>query len=351
MTSLRYRAEELVRFATALLDSSGLEHDKSAAVADVLVEGDLLGHNTHGLHLLAPYLGELENGKMTKAGAPRVIADFPAALTWDGNRLPGPWLVLEAIGIATERARVYGSCTVAIRRSHHIACLAAYLKRVTDQGLMVMLISSGPEVGGVAPHGGKRDVYTPDPIAAAWPTAGDPVMIDVSMSITTHGLTGRLHKEKKKLPGQWLIDGHGNPSDDPAVLFTEPKGALLPIGGMDHGHKGYALALLVEALTQGLSGHGRADPVEGWAANVFLQVFDPRLFGGEEDFVRQTEWIAAACRGTPPRPGFDRVRLPGESGLARRRQQLKQGVELYPSIMPALAPWADRLGVPAPAAT
>jgi LDH2 family malate/lactate/ureidoglycolate dehydrogenase len=338
MTSLRYRAEELVRFATALLDSSGLEHDKSAAVADVLVEGDLLGHNTHGLHLLAPYLGELENGKMTKAGAPRVIADFPAALTWDGNRLPGPWLVLEAIGIATERARVYGSCTVAIRRSHHIACLAAYLKRVTDQGLMVMLISSGPEVGGVAPHGGKRDVYTPDPIAAAWPTAGDPVMIDVSMSITTHGLTGRLHKEKKKLPGQWLIDGHGNPSDDPAVLFTEPKGALLPIGGMDHGHKGYALALLVEALTQGLSGHGRADPVEGWAANVFLQVFDPRLFGGEEDFVRQTEWIAAACRGTPPRPGFDRVRLPGESGLARRRQQLKQGVELYPSIMPALAP-------------
>lgn len=350
MTSPRYRAEELVRFATTLLDKAGLDHDKSAAVAEVLVEGDLLGHNTHGLQLLAAYLGDLDKGKMTKSGRMRVIADFPAALTWDGNRLPGPWLVLEAIKVATERARVNGSCTVAIRRSHHIACLAAYLKRVTDQGLMLMLISSGPEVGGVAPHGGKRDVYTPDPIAAAWPTAGDPVMIDVSMSITTHGLTSRLHKEKKKLPGQWLVDGHGNPSDDPAVLFTEPKGALLPIGGIDHGHKGYSLALLVEALTQGLSGHGRADPVEGWAANVYLQVFDPRLFGGEKDFVRQTEWIAEACRSTPPRPGVERVRLPGESGLARRRDQLEHGVELYPSIMPALAPWAEKFGVKTPTA-
>lgn len=120
---------------------------------------------------------------------------------------------------------------------------------------------------------------------------------------------------------------------------------------MDHGHKGYALALLVEALTHGLSGHGRADPVEGWAANVCLQIFDPRLFGGEEDFVRQTEWLAEACRSTPPRPGFDRVRLPGESGLARHRRQLEHGVELYPSIMPALAPWADKLGVNAPSST
>ncbi|HZP93013.1 MAG TPA: Ldh family oxidoreductase [Burkholderiales bacterium] len=346
----RYSAAALIEYATELLDRAGLEQDKSAAVAEVLVEGDLLGHDTHGLHLLAPYLKEIESGKMTRAGEPRVIADFPAALTWDGMRLPGPWLVLRAIEIATRRAKTQGTCTVAIRRSHHIACLSAYLKRVADEGLVIMLLSSGPETGGVAPHGGRRDVYTPDPIAAAWPTAGDPVLIDVSMSITTHGLTRRLHAEKNKLPGRWLIDGHGNPSDDPAVLFADPPGALLPLGGLEHGHKGYALGLLVEALTQGLSGHGRADPNEGWAANVYVQIFDPRLYGGEKDFVRQTQWLADACRDTPPRPGFDRVRLPGEAGLARRRRQLAEGVELYPSILPALAPWAEKLGVQAPAA-
>jgi LDH2 family malate/lactate/ureidoglycolate dehydrogenase len=120
------------------------------------------------------------------------------------------------------------------------------------------------------------------------------------------------------------------------------------MGGLDHGHKGYALALLVEALTGGLAGHGRADPAEGWSANVCVQVFDPALFGGHEDFLRQTEWLADACRQTPPRPGFDRVRLPGESGLKRRAAQLKDGVELYPTIMPALAPWAKKLGVAIP---
>ena len=351
MNTPRYQAEDLVRYATALLDKTGLEPEKSKVVAEILVEGDLLGHTTHGLQLLAPYLNDLEKGGMTKSGSPRVIADFPAAVTWDGMRLPGVWLTAKAIDLALERAKKMGTCTVVIRRSHHIACLAAYLKKVTDQGMMTMLISSGPEVGGVVPHGGRgTGTHTPNPIAAAWPTKGDPVMIDVSMSITTHGLTGRLNKEKRKLPGQWVLDGHGNPSDDPAVVFNEPKGGLLPIGGLDHGHKGYALGLLVEALTQGLSGHGRADPNEGWAANVYVQVFEPALFGGSEDFTRQTEWIANACRATPPRPGFDRVRLPGESGLRRREKQLKEGVELYPTILPSLQSWSKKLGVAAPAA-
>ena len=350
-TTPRYRAEDLVRFATVLLEKAGLEPAKSTVVAEILVEGDLLGHNTHGLQLLAPYLSELDKGGMTRSGSPRVIADFPTAVTWDGMRLPGTWLTVRAIDLALERSKIYGTCTVAIRRSHHIACLAAYLKRVTDQGMMVMLISSGPESGGVVPHGGRgTGVYTPNPIAAAWPTAGDPVMIDVSMSITTHMLTGRLNKEGRKLPGKWVLDANGNPSDDPAVLFKEPKGGLMPLGGTEHGHKGYALGLMVEAVTGGLAGHGRADPNEGWSANVYVQVFNPALYGGKEDFVRQTEWIAQACRATPPRNGFDRVRLPGENGLRRREKQLKEGVELYPTVMPALEPWSDKFGVKPPVA-
>ena len=349
MTS-RYTAPTLVSFANGLLVGAGLEPDKARTVAEILVEGDLLGHTTHGLQLLAPYLTELENGTMTKEGQPLVVADFPAAVTWDGMRLPGPWLVVRALELAIGRAKVNGTCAIAIRRSHHIACLAAYLQRVTDQGLMVLLTCSDPRMAAVAPHGGRRAVFTPNPIAAAWPTDGMPVMLDTSMSTTSYGLARRLHAEKRRLPGAWLIDAQGNPSSDPAVLFADPAGALLPIGGIDHGYKGYALGLLVEALTGGLAGHGRADPNEGWAANVFLQVFDPAMFGGGEDFRRQTSWLADACRQTPPRPGFDQVRLPGEAALRRREKQLKQGVDLHPGIMSALLPWAAKLGVPCPAA-
>jgi len=60
MNTPRYQAEDLVRFATALLDKAGLEADKSKVVAEILVDGDLLGHTTHGLQLLAPYLNDLE---------------------------------------------------------------------------------------------------------------------------------------------------------------------------------------------------------------------------------------------------------------------------------------------------
>jgi L-lactate dehydrogenase len=234
---------------------------------------------------------------------------------------------------------------VVIRRSHHIGCLAAYLKPVTDRGLMIVLTCSDPAGASVAPHGGYRAAYTPNPLAAAWPTAGDPVILDVCQSITTNLMTRRLHAEGRRFPGIWAVDNQGRPTDDPGALFTDPPGALLPTGGTDHGHKGYALGLLVEALTGGLAGHGRADEREGWSATTFIEVFDPALFGGEDDFRRQTSWLARTCRESPPRPGFERVRLPGENGLRRREAQLRDGVDLQPDIAPALRPWAEKLEV------
>jgi L-lactate dehydrogenase len=346
----RYPAPELISFAAGLLARTGLDADKAETVAEILVEADLLGHTTHGLNLLAPYLSGLEKGGMAKTGEPRVVADFPAAVTWDGGRLPGPWLTVKAFDLAMERAHQAGTCTVAISRSHHIACLAAYLKRVADAGFLGVLTCSAPDDHAVAPHGGRKGVMSPNPIAAAWPTAGDPVILDVSMSIASNGQTRRAQDEGRQFPGAWLVDALGQPTNEPAALFTQPPGALLPIGGVDHGHKGYALGLLVEALTSGLAGHGRADPYEGWSACVWLQVVDPALFGGKEAFSRQTEGMAKACRGAPPRARYERVRLPGENGLRRREEQLRDGVELYPSIMPRLLPWVEKLKVPVPAA-
>ena len=115
--------------------------------------------------------------------------------------------------------------------------------------------------------------------------------------------------------------------------------------------KGFALALLIEALTGGLTGFGRADPQEGWGATVFVQVLDPQAFGGRDAFLRQMQWLADACHAATPRPGGTRVRLPGERGLALLRSQAADGVRLHPSILPALEPWADKLGVPIPVPT
>src|SRR6059036_103867 len=117
-TTALYRADDLRNFARALIERAGVRNDIGRDVADVLLDGDLLGHTTHGLALLAPYLGELANGKMAKAGEPNVLVQRPATQTWDGERLPGPWLTLRALDAATTMARTYGTGTVVVKRSH-----------------------------------------------------------------------------------------------------------------------------------------------------------------------------------------------------------------------------------------
>ncbi len=345
----KYPADALAAFATSLCERAGVRDDMASDVADVLVTGDLLGHTTHGLALLAPYLAEIEKGAMTKDGAPTVLNSRPAVQTWDGHRLPGPWLTLRALDTAQAMAATHGTGTVVIRRSHHIACLAAYLLRATERGRIAIVESSDPIVAAVVPHGGLTPIVTPNPIAAGLPTSGDPILIDVSTSITSMGFAKQEMNAGRRLPGPWLIDHAGNATDDPGALFNEPKGALLPLGGLDAGYKGFGLALLIEALTAGLAGLGRADPAEGWGGTVFVQVIDPEAFGGLEAFRRQMDHLVRAAHESKPRPGVERVRLPGEAGLRRMREQRERGVALYPTIMPSLAPWAERLAVPLPA--
>lgn len=344
----RIPAQRLADFARALLEAAGMPADKAQAVATVLVEGDLMGHTTHGLQLLAPYLAEIEKRSMAVDGDPQVLSDKPAALLWDGRRLPGPWLVLRAIEHATRRARDAGTGTVVIRRSHHIASLASYHRRAAEQGLLLLLSCSDANSASVAPFGGLDPVFTPNPVSAGFPTGGAPVSVDISTSTTTNGLTNRLHQQGGKLPAPWLIDGHGQPSDDPAVLFKDPRGTILPLGGVDSGHKGFGLSLLVEALTGGLAGHGRADPREGWGATVFVQVIDPEAFAGRAAFERQLGEVARQCRASRPADPRRPVRLPGERGFQLADDQARRGVLLHEGILPALVPWAQKLGVDLP---
>jgi LDH2 family malate/lactate/ureidoglycolate dehydrogenase len=346
--AVRHAAADLVAWSQRLLQAAGLDAALAEDVAEVLVEGDLLGHDTHGLALLGGYLGEIEKGAMTGTGAPDVVAERTVAATWDGRRLPGPALVRRAIDWAAPRAREHGSATVAIRRSHHIACLAAYLEPAARSGLLVEIYSSDPAVASVAPFGGTRAVFTPNPMAVGIPTSGEPVLIDISASITTNGMTNRMKAAGQRGEHAWWLDALGQPSNDPAVLSMQPPGTILPLGGLDAGHKGYGLALAIEAMTGGLAGYGRADVPEGWGATVCVRLTDPDAFGGLAAFTWQTDWIVKACRDSVPRDASRPVRLPGERGLARKREQLQRGVTLHPSILPGLERWAQRFQVPAP---
>src|SRR6266436_1370307 len=157
-------------FGQSLLTSCGLAEDRARDVAEVLLEGDLLGHTTHGFALLPAYLKAIQERTMETTGEPIVVADHGSSLTWDGRYLPGPWLVRRAIAIARARTTEYPVVTISIRCSHHIGCLQAYLQPVTEAGLIILLSCSDPASRTVTPHGGVASRFSPNPLAAGIPT-------------------------------------------------------------------------------------------------------------------------------------------------------------------------------------
>lgn len=345
--SARIQYATLRDFTRELFGKAGYERDKADATAEVLLEADLMGHITHGIALVPWYLDGAAKGDVNGRGEPEVLGDRGACVTWNGKRLPGTWLTLRAIDLALERVKTYGTCTVAIRDSHHIGALAAYLPRATQQGCMVIVASSSPAVATVAPFGGRVPVMTPNPIGIGIPTGADPILIDISATISTNNMARKLINEGKRFPHAWALDAEGNATDDPKAVIGG-KGSLLPVGGLDHGHKGYALGLLVESLTQGLGGYGRADAPKGSTSSVFVQVIDPTAFAGQDAFNRQTGWLVDACRENPPRPGVERVRVPGENAMKQRREAMQAGVPIGDSILTAIAPYAQRFGLEMP---
>jgi L-lactate dehydrogenase len=346
MTTQHYTAASLRELAESLFTAAGMEVGKARVVAEVLVAGDMVGQRTHGMALCPQYLREVEKGSMSRQGEPTVVRDAGAVFVWDGNYLPGPWLVSQAFGQAAERVAQHGVVTAVIRRSHHIACLMALLKPATDRGLAIILASSDPAFGFIAPYGGKEPIFTPNPIAIGYPGTEAPVWIDVSTSITTVGMARQKIAAESSFAHPWLMDGQGVPTNDPRVI--DAGGTLLPLGGREYGHKGFGLSLMIEMLTQGLGGFGRQDSEKRWGASVFLQLFDPDAFAGRDAFLRQMDFLTGRCHANAPIDPANPVRMPGEMAQRRIREAERSGIDVSPKAWQALTAAAAKYGVALP---
>jgi L-lactate dehydrogenase len=345
--------QELEQFLQNLFSKAGLEKSKTDAVSKSLVDAQMIERSSHGVALAPWYLDAAQNSQMTTCGNQTVLSDRGACFAWNGNRLPGAWLITEAIGQCLSRVQTYGTVTASISNSFHTGALAVYLPAVIERGYMAMLTCSSPGAHWVAPFGGTERLFATNPIAAGIPTTGQPVLLDVSCSITTLNQAKLLARQGLKFPGQWAIDAQGNPTDDPADVIDN-GGSLLPVGGLDHGHKGYAFALLIEALTHGLTGFGRANAAAGapdrTSTNIYLQVIDPDAFGGGDHFREEMTWVAEACKTNKPRDPLQAVRIPGERALAALEQSLCNGVSVAAPVVAALLEHARKLDVPVPSA-
>lgn len=346
---MRHAGARLQAWARDLYLAAGLQADKAESVARLQVLTDAMGRRTHGLAMLPLYLDELARGRMAAAGAPVEVADQGAVQVWDGGYLPGLWLVEQAIDAALPRAAQFGLAAVAIRRSHHIGCLAALVKQAADRGFVALLANSDPAGKRVAPYGGTEALFTPDPFAVGYPAGANPVLVDICASITTTSMTRQKVAEGVDFEHPWLLDAQGRPTRDPRVLeHSEPRGSLQLVGGTDHGHKGFGLALMIEALSQGLAGHGRHDTPARWGGNVYLQLIDPRLFAGAEAFEQQVTHFNDRCRANHPIDPARPVRVPGDQAARSIADAAANGIPIDGPTWDALCARSAALGVPIP---
>lgn len=338
----------LTRFAQQLFEAGGLEASRAESVARLLVLTDMMGRPTHGLAACKPYLEQLDRGMMSRSDEPEVVRDDGATIVWDGRYAPGLWLLERAIAQACDRARAHGVVTHAIRRSHHIGCLAALMLAATQRGFFITLLSSGPHGRYVAPHGGKVPLFSPNPIGFGFPAGATPVLVDTSASLTTVSMTREKAAAGASFDQPWLLDAEGRPTRDPRVFEqARPPGSLMLLGGLEAGHKGFGLALMVEALTQGLGGHGRRDDPKRWGASVYLQIIDPDAFAGRGAFTEQMAFFADQCRASAPIDPAEPVRLPGDLAMRRIDEAHRLGVPLSLGTIAALREEARRLAVDA----
>lgn len=338
----------LAAFAAALFAAAGLDEGKAEAVGRLLVLTDMLGRRTHGLAQAGAYLDQVERGLMEGAGEPETLRDTGGTIVWDGGYRPGLWLVERALHLGFERLPRHGTVTFAIRRSHHIGSLATLAKGATDRGYLAILASSGPHTKIVAPFGGKAPLFSPNPFAIGFPASEAPVLVDISASITTVSMTREKAAAGALFDHPWLLDHEGRPTRDPQVAErAERRGSLMLLGGEEAGHKGFGLALMVEALTGGLAGHGRREAPTRWGANVFLQLLDPAAFAGREAFLEQMDYLAEQVHANPPIDPAVPVRLPGARAARLMAEAEEGGLALPVALVDALRGHAARLGVDA----
>jgi L-lactate dehydrogenase len=172
------------------------------------------------------------------------------------------------------------------------------------------------------------------------------VLVDISASITTVSMIRQKAAAGAPLEHPWLMDAAGRPTTDTRVLEeADPRGSLLLLGGLEYGHKGFGLALMVEALTQGLAGFGRKDTEKRWGGNVFLQVLDPEAFAGREAFVAQMDHLADRCHANASLRDGVPVRMPGELAASRIAEAEAHGLVLPEPTLARLGACAERLGL------
>ena len=338
-------------FVSRLFQAAGVPESEAQPVAGSLVGSNLRGHDSHGVVQVPGYVRQLRSGTLVPGAELKVLSETPSLLVTDAGRGFGSVQTARLIERLLPKAREQGIACGTLRAAGHLGRLGEWAERIAQAGVAGLVATNDNGVlKCVAPPGGIEPRISTNPIAIGVPTGDGPLVLDVSTSIVANGKVRLKLTEREECPPGWLLDSDGQPTTDPSVRFSDPRGTLLPLGGEQGGYKGFGLGLFFDILVGGLSG-GFSPPAPADAPltnNALLVMWTPERFAGESHFLGQADELIAFVRATRCKAGVDSIRVPGDRSKATLKERSAKGIALDDGTWQPLVELAQELGVDVP---
>ena len=341
--------DHLEAFVANALNRQGVPSQDARKVADLMVEADLLGHDTHGVFRLRQYLARLRDGGCNATPQSAILRDGPATALLDADNGLGHLGMSAACDLAMDKARSAGIGWVGVRRGNHGGPLALYVRPQTEHGMIGLAAAVG-SANHVPPYGATDLLLGTNPIAVSAPSGGpDPFVLDMATTVAAMGKIKVLAQRGEAMPEGWMVGRDGRPLTDPA---RRGDGFLLPIGGA----KGFGLSVAIGLLAGVLNGAAFGSDVVDFTSDTtsetntgqFVAAIDIAAFADPEDFTRTAARVFEEMRASEPLAGHDPARLPGDGKAASIAERRARGLSLNPALVRDLSALAREYGIDDP---
>jgi LDH2 family malate/lactate/ureidoglycolate dehydrogenase len=345
---MRFPKQQLIALAAQLAQATGMPAGDAQIFADALVDADLHGTSTHGLSRLNIYLKRIELGLIDPRASLRIDRRRGGVLSLDAGNGVGQVQAVKALDLLLPLARQNGVAAATIRNSQHFGAVSYYSNRAAEQGFILMAMTSCEPA--MSPTGGRDAFFGTNPIAASFPTGkGYPVKIDLSTSAVARGNIIAAAKKNQAIPLGWALDPDGNPT-------TDAQQALLGTVLTMAGHKGYALALMVELLSSVLSGAAIGPEIGSMYKNLdrkqdvghFFCLLDVEAFMDRSEFIGRIDRAIDMLKAGRKLAGVDEILVPGERSARIAEENERLGVPVGPETLKEIETWCAKFNVALP---
>lgn len=338
-----FKPDELRRIGREVYEHMGATTEDATLVADLLVDANLAGHDSHGVVRIPQYVTAVERGQIKLDAKVEVERETSATAVVNGHWGFGQVTAAAAMRLAMKKARETAVGLVTVHQCNHVGRLGAFPPMAAAEGLMGLMTNNGHGADrSMAPWGGLGRILPANCLAVAFPSdRAFPVALDLTAAAAAGGKVRVALARGEHVPDGWLIDNEGHPTNDPGK-YASGQATLIPFGG----HKGYGLAFVLDILSGAFSPAGctmENSPVTGNA--LFVQAIDVAAFQPLADFKKEVGRFIDYVKSAKPAPGFGEVLVPGERSWHSRQEREKTGIVVEESTWERICEVAKKLDV------